>query len=58
MPKTISIDLDGVLNTYHGNYEENKIAPIKGGAAEFLETLAKEYKIEVFTVRDNKIVWE
>ena len=58
MPKTISIDLDGVLNTYHGNYEENKIAPIKDGAKEFLEALSKDYIIEIFTVRDKDLVSE
>lgn len=27
--KTILVDLDGVLNTYDGNYIENQIPPIK-----------------------------
>jgi len=54
--KTISIDLDGVLNVYTGKYDEKTIPPIKSGAAEFLQLLAKEYKIHVFTVRNNSLV--
>ena len=34
--KTILLDLDGVLNTYNGKYEENIIPPLKTGAEEFL----------------------
>lgn len=34
--KTILIDLDGVLNTYTGNFDENVIPPIKKGALEFI----------------------
>lgn len=56
MPKTISIDLDGVLNTYHGDYDNEKISPIKEGAVEFLAELSKDYKLEIFTVRDRELV--
>ena len=45
MIKTIAIDLDGVLNTYCGNYNENEIAPPKEGVHEFLAKLAENYKI-------------
>ena len=55
MIKTIAIDLDGVLNTYCGNYNENEIAPPKEGVHEFLAKLAENYKIEIFTVRNTKL---
>ena len=53
MRKTIQIDLDGVLNDYNGNFSE-EIPKIKKGAKEFLKVLAKNYNVEIFTVR-NKI---
>lgn len=56
MKKIISIDLDGVLNTYDGNYKENTIAPIREGAKEFLEKLAQKYNIEIYTVRKKSLV--
>ena len=55
MIKTIAIDLDGVLNTYCGNYNENEFAPPKEGVHEFLAKLAENYKIEIFTVRNTKL---
>ena len=39
--KKILIDLDGVLNQYNGNYDENFIQQIKDGAIEFLQELNK-----------------
>lgn len=54
MPKTLLIDLDGVLNTYNGNYIESEIAPPREGVSEFLETISKTYNIEIFTVRDKE----
>ena len=53
MKKTLMIDLDGVLNTYHGNYKENEISPVRDGAKEFLEELSKDFVIEIFTVRNR-----
>ena len=53
--KTISIDLDGVLNTYAGDYKEGYIAPIKEGVYEFLEKLSTGFDIEIFTVRDSEL---
>ena len=50
--KTILIDLDGVLNTYTGNFDENFIPPIKFGAKEFLEKLSQEYDVKIFTTRN------
>ncbi len=56
MKKTISVDLDGVLNIYDGNYKENQIPDIKDGAKEFLHELSKFYNIHIFTVRSTKLV--
>lgn len=53
MAKTILVDLDGVLNDYNGNYSEYKIPDMKKGAKEFLEKLARDYNIEIFTVRNK-----
>ena len=55
MKKTILIDLDGVLNTYTGNFDKNFIPPIKDGAFDFLKQLSQEYQIKLFTTR-NKIL--
>ena len=55
MKKTLLIDLDGVLNTYNGNFDENYIPPIKEGAYEFLRELSKEYILKIFTTR-NKLL--
>ena len=38
--KTILIDLDGVLNTYSGKYDEDYIPPIANGAYQFIKELA------------------
>ncbi len=50
--RTILIDLDGVLNTYTGNYDENNIPPIREGAYEFIKELSETYKIVLFTSRN------
>ena len=50
--KTILIDLDGVLNTYTGNYNERYIPSIKDGALELIKELSEDYKIVVFTSRN------
>ena len=50
--KTILIDLDGVLNTYSGKYNENFIPPIKDGAKDFLQKLSVDYKVNIFTTRN------
>ena len=50
--KLILIDLDGVLNTYNGHFDENVISPMREGAYEFLEELSKNYKINIFTARN------
>ena len=53
--KTILIDLDGVLNTYNGKYDENYIPPIKDGAYNFIKELSEKYKIIIFTTRNSLI---
>ena len=53
--KTILIDLDGVLNTYTGNFNPDDIPPIKAGAKDFLAKLSLEYEIKIFTTR-NKLL--
>ena len=55
MKKTIQIDLDGVLNTYCGNYSEKIIPCAKEGAKDFLQDLSSDYNIEIFTVRNKKM---
>lgn len=49
---TILIDLDGVLNEYKGDYDENFIPEIKNGAEDFLKTLVSDYKLYLFTTRN------
>ena len=53
--RIILIDLDGVLNTYTGDFDKNFIPPIKEGAKEFLENLSKDFTIKIFTTR-NKLL--
>lgn len=50
--KRILIDLDGVLNTYNGNFEECVIPPIKKGAKTFLKELYKNYELYIYTTRN------
>ena len=51
--KTILIDLDGVLNTYTGDFDKNFIPPIKQGAKEFLKDLSEKFYIKIFTTRNH-----
>ena len=53
MKKTLLIDLDGVLNTYSGNFDKNVIPEIKAGAKEFLEKISQDYDIKIFTTRNR-----
>ena len=53
--KTILVDLDGVLNEYNGNFDENIIPKIKDGAIEFIQNLHQNFTIKIFTTR-NKIL--
>ncbi len=56
MKKIVCIDLDGVLNTYSGNYVENEIPPIRYGAHDFLQKLSEQYLIYIFTTRNIDLV--
>ena len=53
--KTILFDLDDVLNTYNGRYDENFIPPMKEGAYELIKELSIDYKIVIFTTRNSLI---
>ena len=55
MPKTLLIDLNGVLNTYSGDFKEDEISAPREGVETFLQKLAQHYKIEIFTVRNKKL---
>lgn len=54
--RKILLDLDGVLNTYIGNYDAEHIPPIKDGAIEFLQKLSENFEIKIFSVRDVNLV--
>ena len=56
--KTILIDLDGVLNTYTGDFDERFIPPIKEGALEFIKELSEQFKIKIFTTRNSLLASE
>ena len=56
--KKILIDLDGVLNTYTGNFDEHFIPPIKEGAYEFLKELSNQYSVKIFTTRNTLLASE
>ena len=56
--KTILIDLDGVLNTYTGNFDEKVIPPIKDGALDFIKELSVDYKVKIFTTRNRLLASE
>ena len=50
--KTILFDLDGVLNTYSGNFDTTFIPPVNGEAKKLIKELSKNYKIVIFTARN------
>ena len=50
--KKILIDLNGVLNDYNGEFDENKLPKIKEGAKEFLSELNKSADLYLFTTRN------
>lgn len=53
--KTLLIDLDGVLNTYTGNYNPDFIPPLREGAKEFLLELQEKFELVLFTTRPKKL---
>lgn len=52
LKKRILIDLDGVLNNYNGQFDENKIPEIKDGAKNFVKSLYVDYELYLFTSRN------
>ena len=56
--KVLLIDLDGVLNTYTGEYKNNFIPPLAQGARDFLELLSKDFSVKIFTSREIKLTKE
>ena len=53
--KLILVDLDGVLNTYDGKFDENFIPPVREGAEVFLSQLSQDFDIKLFTTRNNAL---
>lgn len=53
--KKILLDLDGVLNSYKGDFEPFYIPSVKDEAVEFLKKLSSEYEVKLFTVRDKML---
>jgi len=53
--KTILLDLDGVLNTYTGDFDKNHIPEIKPGAEDFLKKLSGDYRVVIFTTRPKDL---
>ncbi len=55
--RLVLVDLDGVINTYAGNYQEDYIPPIKEGAELFLQSIidALDCDIKLFTTRPHNL---
>ncbi|MCM1003099.1 MAG: hypothetical protein NC408_02020 [Candidatus Gastranaerophilales bacterium] len=51
--KTILIDLDGVLNQYTGNFNQDFIPEPKEGVDIFLKKLTENYELKLFTTRNR-----
>lgn len=51
--RIILIDLDGVLNKYSGNFDNENIPAPKEGIQDFLKTLNKSFNIKIFTTRNK-----
>lgn len=58
MKPVICLDFDGVFNNYKG-YDGDNLGSPREGIREFLETLSKDYTIEVCSVRrySKIIIW-
>lgn len=54
----VCVDFDGVLNTYSGWKGETELYTPRNGVREFMSTLRKDYRVVVFTTRDNALVRE
>jgi len=53
MKKTVCVDMDGVLATYHGWRGVEEIGDPLPGAVEFTKKLAEKFDIVIFTTRCN-----
>ncbi len=54
--QVILIDLDGVLNTYSGYFDENYIPKPKNGVVDFLTKLNEKFIVKIFTTRNKLLV--
>ena len=54
--KTILVGLDGVLNTYKGDFNEHNIPAINEGAYEFNKKLAETYKLPFIHNQIQKVL--
>ena len=54
----VCVDFDGVLNNYSGWKGETELYTPRDGAREFMSELRKDYRVVVFTTRDNNLVRE
>jgi len=52
----VCVDFDGVLNTYTGWKGEQELYAPRDGAREFMTGLSRDYRVVVFTTRDNNLV--
>lgn len=53
--KTIALDFDGVIHAYSRGWEDGTIYDVPvHGALEAVKRIAAEYRIEVFTARDEE----
>lgn len=53
--KLVMVDLDGVLNHYNGNFEEDFIPPAREDAYSFLKILSRTYRVKLFTCREKAL---
>lgn len=58
MKYTVCVDLNGVLDEYSGWKGEGHTDPPRPGADRFLQELANEYRVVVFTTQPAEKVWE
>jgi hypothetical protein len=54
----VCVDFDGVLNNYSGWKGETELYTPRTGVKEFMGNLRKDYRVVVFTTRDNEKVRE